>query len=306
MAAPRGLFGRSPHDIKNKIKRGEMVAREKHDKNVDKRKRREKRKREEEELGDQAPPKKVPRTIENTREADETHVEADDEEVAEVLAQDKFASYFDGTRTEAKILFTTSKFPTKHIFPYLKNLIEVFPNAFYYKRGTYEIKKIVEYATERGFTDIVILAESKKKPVGLYIIHLPHGPTAFFKLSNFLLTKQIANHGKLTAHKPELIVNNMTTMLGNTIGRMFASLIPRQPQFEGRRVVTFHNQRDFIFFRHHRYIFEDGKRVRMQELGPRVTLKLRWLQHGTFDTKHGEYEWVYAKKLDTSRRKFFL
>lgn len=31
----------------------------------------------------------------------------------------------------------------------------------------------------------------------------------------------------------------------------------------------------------------------MQECGPRFTLKLISLQHGTFDTKGGEYEWVH-------------
>ena len=30
-----------------------------------------------------------------------------------------------------------------------------------------------------------------------------------------------------------------------------------------------------------------------QECGPRFTLKLLTLQHGTFDTKGGEYEWVH-------------
>lgn len=31
----------------------------------------------------------------------------------------------------------------------------------------------------------------------------------------------------------------------------------------------------------------------IQECGPRFTLKLRSLQHGTFDTKGGEFEWVH-------------
>ena len=62
-------------------------------------------------------------------------------------------------------------------------------------------------------------------------------------------------HGTLTSHKPELILNNFTTRLGHTIGRMLASVFPHDPNFVGRRVVTFHNQRDFIFFRHHRYLF---------------------------------------------------
>jgi ribosome production factor 1 len=54
-----------------------------------------------------------------------------------------------------------------------------------------------------------------------------------------------------------------------------------------------------------RYIFKDMKRVGMQELGPKFTLKLRSLQQGTFDSKYGEYLWRYevteveAKMLDT-------
>ena len=44
-----------------------------------------------------------------------------------------------------------------------------------------------------------------------------------------------------------------------------------------------------------------------QELGPRFTLKLRWILNGTFDTKHGEYEWLHKRKeMDTTRRRFHL
>lgn len=45
---------------------------------------------------------------------------------------------------------------------------------------------------------------------------------------------------------------------------------------------------NFLF----RYIFKNEKKVGIQELGPRFTLKLRSLQKGTFDSKFGEYEWV--------------
>jgi ribosome production factor 1 len=98
--------------------------------------------------------------------------------------------------------------------------------------------------------------------------------------------------------------------------------------------VTFHNQRDYVFVRHHRYIFKEkdekqlqrerrqsqeraapdadpgampAVKTRLQELGPRFTLKTRWLQEGTFDTAFGEYEWYHKRKeMDTSRRKFHL
>jgi ribosome production factor 1 len=55
---------------------------------------------------------------------------------------------------------------------------------------------------------------------------------------------------------------------------------------------------------------ETGKKktkARLQELGPRFTMKMRWLQEGTFDTHHGEYEWFHKRKeMDTTRRKFHL
>ena len=48
-------------------------------------------------------------------------------------------------------------------------------------------------------------------------------------------------------------------------------------------------------------------KARLQELGPRFTLKLKWIQEGTFDTQFGEYEWFHKRKeMDTTRRKFHL
>ena len=38
----------------------------------------------------------------------------------------------------------------------------------------------------------------------------------------------------------------------------------------------------------------------MQELGPRFTLKLRSLQRGTFDSKHGEFIWIHRVSFGIS------
>ena len=59
----------------------------------------------------------------------------------------------------------------------------------------------------------------------------------------------LQGHGRASSHKPELILNNFNTRLGQRVGRMFASLFNQDPNFKGRRAVTFHNQRDYIFFR---------------------------------------------------------
>ena len=128
-----------------------------------------------------------------------------------------------------------------------------------------------------------------------------------FKLTNCKLSDEIKNGGGFTKHKPEIIINNFNTRLGLQVGRALTSLFPHDPQYEGRHVITFHNQRDFVFVRHHRYIFRNAEKVGIQELGPRFTLKLRSMQKGTFDTKFGEYEWVQKRhEMESSRRKFAL
>lgn len=230
----------------------------------------------------------------------------DAEEVAADQAADEFASHFART-TSPRILVTTSFKPSKNVLLFIRDILTVIPNSFFAKRGTYLLKDICKYASNQGFTHLMVWNEDKKKINALWIIHLPGGPTAKFRVSSVSHTKDIPGRGRPSAHRPELILNGFVTRLGHTIGRLFGSMFPQDPEFHGRRVVTIHNQRDFLFFRHHRYVFhKEGKAAELQELGPRFTLKLRSLQSGTFNSKAGEYDWVHNQKLETSRRKFFL
>ncbi|KAI9339313.1 anticodon-binding protein [Obelidium mucronatum] len=297
-----------PNEIKNKIKRSEVVNKLRTEKARQKLKRRMKTRKEEAanpELKEERLAANVPKTLENTREADETIVDADDEEVFASEETDEFAEYFNGTTP--KVLVTTSRRATPATYEFANEFVGIFPDAHFVKRGSqFEVKKVVELAIGRDYTDLIIINEDKKTPNAITIIHLPNGPTAHFKLSSIKLNKEIRGHGTAYAHKPELILNHFNTRLGHTIGRMFAALFPHVPEFKGRQVATFHNQRDFIFFRRHRYIFKDGKRCDLQELGPRFTLKLKWLQKGTFDTRYGDYEWIFKPEMETSRRRFFL
>ncbi|EGF82861.1 hypothetical protein BATDEDRAFT_9487 [Batrachochytrium dendrobatidis JAM81] len=295
---------REPSRIRNKIKRGEVFHKLKSEKSRNKLKTRLKQKKEEAsnpQLKKERLEQNVPQTLETLREEDETLVEQDEEVYA-----DEFSSYFkDGL--PPKILVTTNRRPSASVYEFAEQFVSIFPDAEFVKRGSqFEIKKIVEIAIERSYTDLVVINEDRKKPNAITLIHLPDGPTAHFKLTSVKLPKFIRGHGKADDYKPELILNNFNTRLGHTIGRMFASMFPHVPEFVGRQVATLHNQRDFIFFRRHRYIFRNGERCDIQELGPRFTLKLMSLQKGTFDTKFGEYEWLHKPELDTSRRKFHL
>jgi len=290
--------------VKNKILRTELYQKQKAQKSKEKRKQREKRKHDGGKDGE-APPK-VQKTLDNMRVADETMVEADDEEVMQDAYTDEFASYFSGTCVP-KVLFTTCNRPKSYeTMNFINDLLKVVPNSHYKNRKGIDLKKIIPQAIDHGFTDLVVINEDKKNANGLVISHLPDGPTAHFKLTSIRKVKKIKNHGKTTSHRPEVIVNNFNTRLGYSVGRSLAALFPYDPDFVGRRAVTFHNQRDFIFFRHHRYIFKNAKKTGLQELGPRFTLKLRSLQKGTFNSKFGEYEWIHKRKEDTSRRKFYL
>ncbi|XP_025067319.1 ribosome production factor 1 isoform X1 [Alligator sinensis] len=254
-----------------------------------------------------APPKPVPKTIENQRVYDETTVDPNDEEVAFDEATDEFAPYFN-RQTVPKILITTSDRPRGRTVRFCEQLSSIVPNSHVYYRRGLALKKIIPQCIARNFTDLIVVNEDRKIPNGLVLSHLPDGPTAHFKMSSVRLRKEIKRKGKEpTEHIPEVILNNFTTRLGHSVGRMLASLFPHDPQFIGRQVATFHNQRDYIFFRFHRYIFKSEKKVGIQELGPRFTLKLRSIQKGTFDSKFGEYEWIHKhREMDTSRRKFHL
>ena len=202
----------------------------------------------------------------------------------------------------------------------------------------FPMKKIIAEAIEHKFTDVIVVNEDKNLGANaLLVSHLPNGPTATFRLSNIKFPKGIdvrcaaavachkpswQKHGTPTSHLPEIIINNFHTRLGHQVGRMMTALFPQQPQFVGRNVVTFHNQRDFIFFRRHRCDGHDRRRsadlvaatssrtpsvlrCRSWVRGSRsdaclaashcqrAQLKLRRLQVGAFDGKFGQYEWVY-------------
>lgn len=298
---------KNPSKIKNKIKRTEIYAKYKAQKKDTKKKLRKERAAENLALGDAAPPKQVPVTIENTREKDDTAVEGDDEEIAGDEKDDEFSKYFNN-EVKPKLIISTRPKCSRKLFPFIGDLMQMIPNSFYYPRESRTVSEFCKYANEKGFTHLVILAEKQKECTGLLITHLPYGPTAFFKLSSFVAGAKIPGHGKPTSHIPELILNNFTTRLGRRTGRFLGSIFPHEPQLEGRQVVTFHNQRDFIFVRHHRYIYrkeKDNTRAKLQELGPRFTLKMKWLQHGEYDHEFAEYEWIQKRKqMETSRRKF--
>ncbi|KAG8744985.1 hypothetical protein FRC10_009093 [Ceratobasidium sp. 414] len=317
----------------------------------------------------------IPRTLDNTREfnpsiipvapvpvqnagGEPSNYGTDQMDVENTIdiANDEFAEHFDTTTVAdtdpanvPKVLITTSQKATKTTFQFCEELVSIFPGAevIRRKRGHgFEMGRIAGWAGTRGYGAMIVVNEDMKKPNAMTIIRLPDGPTAYFKLTSIQTTAQISGHARPSPHYPELVLNGFATRLGISVGRLFQTLFPVMPEFEGRQVVTLHNQRDFLFFRRHR----STEKAALQEIGPRFTLKLRSLKKGipvvgvgskpppalefanddpqpsgsAEDTDNfsetrnvrsdeankvgngDDFEWVWKPELETTRRTFFL
>ncbi|KAK8138871.1 hypothetical protein PG984_002251 [Apiospora sp. TS-2023a] len=248
----------------------------------------------------------------------------------------KFPTLFsDDAPAEPKLLITTTLNSTIH--KEAKMLTSFFPNSDYVPRSAhkyahkYSVREIAKYASNRDYTAILILGEDQKKPKSLDIVHLPSGPTFSFSVSNWMDVKRLPGHGNPQDFHPELLLNGFVTPLGVLTARILMSLFPKNPEFQGRQVVTCHNQRDYIFVRQHRYNFRDkrtteksavdadGKVMKgvedvkavIQEVGPaRWTCKLRRVVKGIGRAGSGDGDdavpWQWKAKMDVKRTEFQL
>lgn len=246
----------------------------------------------------------------------------------------KFPSLFsDEPPPEPKILVTTSLNSTLHGEAHI--LTTLFPNSNYVPRSShryghkYSLREICKFSAERGYTAVILMKEDQKKPTGLSVVHLPLGPTFHFTISNWIEGKKLPGHGNPTNHFPELLLNNFKTPLGLLTAKLFQTMFPPRPEFEGRQVTALHNQRDYIFVRRFRYVFRDkrateksvadadgnalkgveGIRAGMQELGPRFTLKLRRVDKGVGRAgSEGDdaIQWEWKSKMEKDRKRFNL
>jgi len=103
----------------------------------------------------------VPRTLDNTREVDVTIVQPDDEEVFQDEAEDEFQPYFMGEK-QAKIFITTRPRPSRELFRFIGDLMQLIPNSFFYPRKSYTVKDLCRMAGNKGFTHIFVLSEKSK------------------------------------------------------------------------------------------------------------------------------------------------
>ena len=100
------------------------------------------------------------------------------------------------------------------------------PAAQFFKRAGFPLKKIIEYAARRDYSDVVVVNEDRKAVNGLLVVHLPAGPSVHFKLSKLVLgadipvrpcSRQRCRRCKPPASRPSSYSANGGSLVGDVI-----------------------------------------------------------------------------------------
>lgn len=163
------------------------------------------------------PEQKDPVASTSTSAQDESQ-QPQDESAADI-ASDPFASYFSGETDPTippKVLVTTSQKATRVTYEFCEELVGIFPGAELIRRKKgqgFEMGRIAGWASGRGYTHLFVVNENMKKPSmyahachirfdkrcvadAITLCYLPHGPTAYFKLTSIESSKEISVSGR--------------------------------------------------------------------------------------------------------------
>lgn len=206
---------------------------------------------------------------------------------------------------DPKIVVTTSRDPSSKLKQFAKEMKLIFPNSQRMNRGNYEMKQIIAACRANDVTDFIVLHETRGVPDGLIISHLPHGPTAYFTLTNTVMRHDIPEIGTMSEAYPHLIFHNFKSNLGKRVMNILKYLFP-VPKEDSQRVITFANQDDYISFRHNTYK-RVKKDVELEEIGPRFELKLYQIKLSTIEEANtGETEWALRPYMTTAKKRRML
>ena len=284
---------------------------------------------------DSAPAAQKPITTEDKRTGESAVNKTDSEFQADMMLEE-IQTQAESTKT---MLLCAEEHPSERTYLFMKELSFSIPGCQFFKRKTYPLKKIATFAGNRGFNTMIVIQEKDSHPDSMFVVSLPEGPTAYYKITGLRLGSEMKHTVPCnTEHKPEIITNNFKTRLGLRVSKQLETIFPTVGDDIGRRTIVFHNQRDFIFFRHYRYIFRnvtmkgseeeemqqhrkkkdlfdpdrsdddlDEDEIKppscdLKEIGPRMTLRLRSLQlTGIFDKKNAEFEYMWRPDVNVGR-----
>ncbi|KAL0251734.1 hypothetical protein GEMRC1_000946 [Eukaryota sp. GEM-RC1] len=225
----------------------------------------------------------------------------DDETMKGSFLDDEYST---ATYRDPKILLTTSRAPSTRLLQFAKELRIIFPNAERVNRGTTTVKELIEVSRRHDVSDLLIVHETRGEPDGLIVSHMPHGPTAFFSLSNAVLRHDVPDVQPMSEAAPHLIFDKLTSTLGLRVTNILKHLFPA-PKDDSKRVITFANTGDFITFRHHTYT-QEKDRIELAEAGPRFVMRPYKILLGSLEMDEAEVEFALRPFMNSSRKRTFL
>jgi len=207
---------------------------------------------------------------------------------------------------DPKVLITTGRNSTAKNKQFVKEMNLIFPGATRLNRGSMSVRELVGACRKNAYSDLVVIHESHGRPDGMIISHMPHGPTAFFALSDLVMRHDLPTSSIKTVseEKPHLIFDAFTTQVGRRCQAILKYLFP-VPKPDSRRLMTFANRDDYILFRHH--VYKKGEEgIELREVGPRFTLRLYQILLGTLDQREADNEWVLRPYMNSAARRKIL
>jgi U3 small nucleolar ribonucleoprotein protein IMP4 len=214
--------------------------------------------------------------------------------------------YGDAGILDPRICVTTSRDPSSRLKQFAKEMKLLFPDSSRMNRGNSRTDDIMEACKRDGFTDVVIVQETRGEPDGLVISHLPLGPTAFFTIQNAVLRHDLeGGAAPMSEAYPQIVLEGFHSDLGKRLSTIFKCMFPI-PKPDSRRVVSLVNQNDFISFRHHMYTKTKHDEVDLHEVGPRFELKLYQIRLGTLEQKEADNEYVLRPYQNTAHKRNVL
>nr|XP_021406168.1 U3 small nucleolar ribonucleoprotein protein IMP4 [Lonchura striata domestica] len=186
-----------------------------------------------------------------------------------------------------------------------EELCLLLPGARRMNRGRAELGALVGACRAAGVTDLLVLHETRGRPDGLTVSHLPHGPTAHFTLSGAVLRQEVGGLGGAPLAAPHLLLLRLDSTLGKRVGTILKHLFP-VPRPDSRRVVTFANEDDVILVRNHVYR-RRGRTVELEEVGPRFQLRPYLIRLGTLEQGDAaDVEWRWHPYTATAPKRRLL
>ena len=249
--------------------------------------------------------KPIPTEVRANYDALQAEINAEDSKTSTALTHVD-DEYGDAGLQDPLVCITTSRDASSRLKQFAKEIKLLIPNASRMNRGNHRVDELIRSCKEGGFSDVVIVQETRGEPDGLVICHLPLGPTAFFTLSHSVLRHDLeGGAAPMSEAYPHIILNNFNTNLGKRVGNILKCLFPT-PKPDTKRVITFSNDNDFISFRHHMYNITGKDNVTLHEVGPRLEMRLYQIRLGTLDEQDAETEYVLRPYQNTATKRQLL